>query len=225
MKNLFFYLMALTITFSLASCKKDKGTAAETTEAQEVATMTGSATYDVNTTASTIAWEGYKPTGTHNGTIQIQEGRIEVTDGKVAGGKFTLDLNSITVLDLQGEGKAKLEGHLKGMADESRNDFFDVRTYPTATFEITKVTGLMNDESGANTMVYGNLTMKDKTNNIGFKAKVDVNANTVTVSTPKFNIDRTLWGVNYGSKTVFDNLGDNFVNNEIGLTLNITGTK
>ncbi|MDX1472244.1 MAG: YceI family protein, partial [Flavobacteriaceae bacterium] len=51
------------------------------------------------------------------------------------------------------------------------------------------------------------------------------NGDTVTLTSDTFTIDRTKWDVNYGSKSVFDNLGDNFINDDIELKINITADK
>ena len=220
MKRPFFYLLALALAVSVAACKKDKGEAAETSDAGKANKVESTASYKVNTDASKVMWEGYKPTGTHNGTVNVSEGVVGISEGKLATGKFSLDMNSIVSLDLSGDEKAYLESHLKGMEDEKADDFFNVKKYPTSTFEITKVVDLAGDPD-ANSMVYGNLTIKDQTHQIGFKAKVEVADGAVSVSTPKFNIDRTKWNVKYGSKSIFDNLGDKFINDEIGLSITL----
>ena len=67
--------------------------------------------------------------------------------------------------------------------------------------------------------------MKGVTKEVGFKANITVTDGQVVVTTPQFTIDRTQWGVNYNSKSVFDNLGDNFINDEIGLRINLTAGK
>lgn len=224
MKRPFFYLLALVMTLSVMSCKKDKGESATTTAAGEASKVEAAASYKVNAGASKVLWEGYKPTGTHNGTVNISEGQVDVKDGKVVAGKLVLDMNSITVLDLEGDDKAYLESHLKGLEDKKADDFFNVNKYPTGTFEITKVVDLPNDADG-NQQVYGNLTLKDQTQQVGFKAKVTMDGNSLTVLTPKFNIDRTKWNIKYGSKSIFDNLGDKFINDEIGLTITLAANK
>ena len=224
MKKPFFYLLAMLLTVSVISCKKDKGEAAKTGEKGDAIKVEAAASYKVNTAASKVLWEGYKPTGTHSGTVNVSEGAVDVVDGKVSAGSFMLDMTSISVLDLAGDEKAKLESHLKGMEDKNTDDFFNVSTYPTGKFEITKVVDLPNDPD-ANQMIYGNLTLKDQTHPIGFKAKTTVAGKAVTVSTPKFNINRTKWNIKYGSKTIFDNLGDKFINDEIGLTITLAANK
>lgn len=203
----------------MVSCKNDTGAKATTTEAIEAADEIGKS-YTVDTTASTIMWEGSKIAGTHNGTMNIQDGTISVENGEVTGGKFTIDMNSINCTDLEGDKKAYLEGHLKGSADDNADDFFNVAKYPTASFEITKLTALGNDAEASH-LVYGNLTMKSETKQIGFRAQIDISDAGVSVTTPKFSIDRTQWGIKYGSDKFFDNLKDKAINDNMGIQIKL----
>lgn len=221
MKNL-----ALLILFAgllITACKQTPGEKAEVNEAAVVAESTG-VEIPVNVADSKLNWEGAKPTGTHTGTISLMEGNVTVDNGQVTGGAFVIDMNSITVTDLDGDMKANLENHLKGFAEGKEDHFFNVAKFPTGKFEISKVVTLSGDAE-ANSTVYGNLTLRDMTKEIGFRAMITVSGDQVTVSTPQFTIDRTQWGVNYGSKSVFDNLGDKFVNDEIGLKIDLKAGK
>jgi polyisoprenoid-binding protein YceI len=205
---------------SMTSCKDSEGAKAEISNKGAVAVATG-VTMEVDLDNSKVMWEGTKPTGSHNGTVNVGGGSVSVKDGKVTGGNFTLDMNSITCLDLEGDSKAGLEGHLKGTAEAEKVDhFFNVKKYPTAKFEITKVTDLAGNPD-ANSLVYGNLTMKDQTKQVSFKANIATDGKMVKVSAPKFTIDRTQWKVTYGSKSIFDNLKDKFINDEIGLQIEL----
>lgn len=217
-------LFALVLALGVVSCKNTKGDKAEVSDAGKAAVATG-ATYNVNSATSKVMWEGTKPTGAHNGTVDVSQGTVSVKDGKVTGGKFKLDMNTITVLDLEGDGKTDLEGHLKGLGEgDSADHFFNVNKYPTATFEITKVTGLSGNAE-ANSLVYGNLTMKDVTKQVSFKANIKADANGVTVETPQFTIDRTQWNIKYGSKSIFPDLKDKFINDDLGLKIVLTASK
>lgn len=203
----------------MVSCKNDSGAKATTTAAAAAADATGK-TYTVDTAASMIMWEGSKIAGTHAGTMNIKDGSISVEKGAVTGGKFTIDMNSINVTDLEGEKKAYLESHLKGSSDDNADDFFNVAKYPTATFEITKLTALDND-ADASHLVYGNLTLKEQTKQIGFRSKIEVTAAGISVSTPKFTIDRTQWGIKYGSDKFFDNLKDKAINDNMSIQIKL----
>ncbi len=218
--NTLMMLAMFLVVGSMTSCKDSEGTKAEVSNKGEVAAATG-VTMGIDVTRSKVMWEGTKPTGAHNGTVNLNGGSVSVKDGKVTGGNFTLDMNSITCLDLEGDSKAGLESHLKGTAEAEKDDhFFNVKKYPTAKFEITKVTGLAGNAE-ANSLVYGNLTMKDQTKQVSFKANIKTDGKMLKVSAPKFTIDRTQWNVTYGSKSIFDDLKDKFVNDEIGLTIEL----
>ena len=52
-------------------------------------------TLDVDVTNSTITWKGYKPTGSHTGTIMLQSGTLEMDGENLIGGTFTVDMTSI----------------------------------------------------------------------------------------------------------------------------------
>lgn len=223
MKNKFTLLMLCASLALTVSCKKDNTENAETTEAVEAKEATAEAVkYNVNTEESVIDWTGSKPTGKHTGTIKVSEGEFAVKNDSVESGKFTLDMNSITVTDLEaGNGKEDLEGHLKGLGkEETANHFFNVNKYPTGTFEITGIT----QEEGK-TMVEGNLTLKETTKNIKFPATITVTPEAVTLVSESFKIDRTLWKVNYSSKSIFDNLGDKYVDDEIEIKVNVKAAK
>jgi len=218
--NTLMMFVTILLIGSVTSCKNSDGEKAEVSKKAEVAATSGK-TMSVDVASSKVMWEGTKPTGAHNGTVSISEGKVAVKDGKVTGGSFTLDMNTITCLDLEGDSKAGLEGHLKGTAEAEKDDhFFNVKKYPTAKFEITKVTGLAGNAE-ANSLVYGNLTMKDVTKQVSFKANITANENMVKVAAPKFTIDRTQWNVTYASKSIFDDLKDKFVNDEIGLQIEL----
>lgn len=225
MKNRIATLLFLSL-FSIVSCKNDKAADAETTEAGEVKTATTEAvSYKVDKSTSKIEWTGSKPTGKHTGTINLADGEIFIKDNVLDSGKFNIDMNTISVTDLKtGDGKEDLEGHLKGTSSEGKeadmDHFFNVKKYPTSSFEITSA----NTENGKTT-VEGNLTMKGITKNVKFPAVVTVDGNSVTLTSDPFSINRTLWNVNYGSKSVFDNLGDKFINDDIELKVSVKATR
>ena len=207
-------LMAF-ITVGSFSCKNNEKEAEMPTE--EAAEATEMATeYTVDTAASTIMWEGSKPTGKHHGSIKLSSGTVHLNSGNVEAGEFVIDMNSISDEDLEGEEKANLEAHLKGTVEGKEGDFFNVKEYPTAKFEMTGI---------ENNMVKGNLTIKDKTNAIEFPATVTMDGDKMMLKSETFVIDRTKWNVNYGSKSVFPNLGDKFISDDIKITVSLVANK
>ena len=220
MKLLTNLFMVLLLIGTISSCKKNESPKAEVNAASENSNTNEGTIYNVNLESSKVLWEGSKPTGKHTGSINLQSGTLTVAENKVVGGEFVLDMNTITDLDLEGDMKSNLEAHLKGTAEGKEDDFFNVAKYPTATFEITKVTGIANDNDASH-LVYGNLKIRDITKEIGFKAKITISDAGINVSTPQFSIDRTDFGIKFMSKTFFDDLKDKFVNDNINLQIKL----
>jgi len=211
--------MAVLFT-ALVSCKNETKNETEAADAEAAAEVsTEAAKYMVDKNESEIDWEGAKPTGTHTGTVKLESGVIRLEDS-VLSGSFLIDMTSILVTDLEGDQKASLEDHLKGTVEGKEGDFFNVQKYPTAAFEITGVT-----EKDGKKMMSGNLTLKETKKNIEFPVMYEVAGNTMTLKSEPFTIDRTEWGVNYGSKSVFDNLGDKFINDDIQLEFTIVASQ
>jgi polyisoprenoid-binding protein YceI len=155
-------------------------------------------TYTVDAERSKVEWLAKKVTGQHNGEVSLKEGSFDFTEGKLTGGTFTIDMTGITVLDLSGGSKAKLQGHLNS------DDFFGVTTYPTALFKITKAV----PQGPGKYKVVGDITIKGKTEEIQFPASLEEKNGTVT-GTATLIIDRTKFDIRYGSGSFFDDLGDN----------------
>ena len=219
MKKLSIYLAALAF---IAACNNGpKADKAETTDKQTVASTEGTA-YTVDTATSVITWTGTKPAGSHTGVFKLKEGSFLVKENMLTGGNFIIDINSLAVKDLDAENTAKLEGHLKSP------DFFNVSKYPNAKFEITSVEPFVADSTTKNVImkdathiIKGNLTLKDSTKNISFPARITVDTRTLA-ATADFNIDRTMWGMNYKGP---GNPQDWFINKQVNLKLSLNATK
>lgn len=210
--------LALVSLVTFTSCKKETESTTQTIDVTEVVSNPD---YKVDTSNSMINWMGSKPAGQHTGTIVIKEGSFAVANGKIDGGEFTIDMNSINVTDLEGDDKAALEGHLKGIGEKEKEDhFFNVNKFPTSNFKILNV-----EEQNGTYFVKGALTMKDITKEINFPAKITVSENEVTLVSEPFKINRTNWGVNYASKSIFDDLKDKFVDDDMEIQVKVVATK
>ncbi|MEQ8715915.1 MAG: YceI family protein [Cyclobacteriaceae bacterium] len=222
---------------------KPSGETAETGEAMEVADATASAeTFTVDTNLSKVTWNGYKPTGKHNGTINISDGSIAVEGSAISSASFTIDITSLTVLDIPAddESNGKLTGHL--MSD----DFFDAENHPTATFEVVDVAEYAADMAiedkeqfeteftpasaseimvaNPTHMITGNLTMRGVTKSVSFPAAVTLADGGVT-ATANFNIDRTAWNLAYGDEAnAVDKAKDKFIYNTVNVGFELTAT-
>ena len=221
MKRIFlnaFVIAGLGLAFT--GCKNNNNET-ETAEAKEVATAeTEAMEFTIDTTESMIEWQGEKPTGTHTGTIKVVKGSFKANDSIIESGTFVIDMQSIEVTDLEGDQKANLEAHLKGTVEGKEGDFFNVNKFPEATFEVTGIT-----EEEGQTMLQGNLKMKEETKNISFPVSISQNGEMMEITSEEFTIDRTKWNVNYGSKSVFDGLGDEFIYDDVTLKLNLKAKK
>jgi polyisoprenoid-binding protein YceI len=171
--------------------------------------------YQVDVNNSSVQWLAKKVTGQHTGVVKIKNGSVQLTGGKLTGGTFELDMNTIKCTDLEPQYAEKLVGHLKS------EDFFGVEKYPAAKLTITKVS--QGAERGK-VRVTGNLTIKAATNPIEFDATVTekggvVNANATLV------VDRSKYDVRYGSKSFFEGLGDKVIYDDFELTVSLTAKK
>ncbi|WP_292009741.1 YceI family protein [Chryseobacterium sp.] len=191
-----------SIGFLLASCgDKKTSTTAEAGQEQQVAEKKGDA-FAVDTATSVVNWKAFHKGGfaPRWGTLSIQSGELSLADGQLTSGEFIIDMNSIKVdpasVTEKDKNYADLEGHLKS------EDFFDVAKNPTSDFKITQVSDLAaapaDAIAGANKTVSGNLTLKGKTLNVSFPAKVTVTDNTAAVEA-KFTVNRADWGIQFGT--------------------------
>lgn len=221
MKRIFLNAFVIAgLGLAVTGCKNNNKEA-DMTEAKEAATAQAeSMKFTVDTASSVIEWKGEKPTGTHTGTIKVANGSFMANDSVVESGTFVIDMKSIEVTDLKGEEKSNLEAHLKGTVEGKEGDFFNVTEFPEATFEVTGIT-----EEAGEPMLQGNLTIKEETKNISFPVSISNDGENIEITSEEFTIDRTKWNVNYGSKSVFDGLGDKFINDEVTLKINLKASK
>lgn len=160
----------------------------------------------VDASKSSINWVGKKVTGAHEGTIALKEGALIFKGKKVVGGNFTVDMTTINTTDLDGKGKANLDGHLKS------DDFFGVEKFPTATLVFKSI----GEKGNGVYAVTADLTIKGKTESIKFDLTVAGNAATTTLK-----VDRTKYDIKYGSGSFFSDLGDKTIYDDFDLTVKL----
>ena len=114
-------------------------------------------------------------------------------------------MTSLVCTDLKaGEGKEKIEGHLKS------EDFFGTEKFQTSKIVFKKVVA-----SGKNSYtVTADLSIKEKTNPITFELTVIGNN-----AAAALKVDRTKYDIKYGSGSFFDNLGDRAISDEFELNV------
>jgi len=207
-----------TITLFVVSCKGEKKneTAAESAKTEK-ATTVDAVKYKVDATNTTLTWKGSKAIGGgHNGTMNVSSGTFAMKNGKLESGNFIIDITSLKVLDIpaEAEGNGKLKGHLLSP------DFFDAEQYGSAAFSVTGTS-----EKDGKTMIEGNLTLKGVKKNISFPATVSVDGDTAIIKSEVFTIDRTDFGMQYGSSSIADIAKDRIISNDVELSVNLIATK
>ena len=201
MKKLFTFLMLII----LASCNTNPNQAS-TQQAQGVATADN--IYNIETAQSQITWTGREvSTSYHYGTLDFVSGNFEISNGEIVNGEFIVDMTSINNQDMEGDSKARLEGHLKS------DDFFSVESYPTAAISINS-SELISDGKWN---VSADLSIKGFTHPVNFEmisSKDGWSANLV--------FDRSKYDVRFRSGSFFENLGDKLIYDDIELSINLT---
>ena len=188
--------------------------------AQKMDKTAAAPSYQLQSQLSTLGWAGKAVTHGHNGTMQFTGGELVVKGNAVVGGTVTVNMKTLKATDIKdAESQGKFEGHM------SSDDFFSVATYPTSTFKIVSVTPIKGAAKDAeNATIAGDMTIKGVTQRISFPAKVGVKDG-VAAATGKVTIDRTKFGLKYGSKSFFDSIGDKAIYDTFDLTFNVIAKK
>jgi len=218
--------MLASLSLILVNCKKNntKTITSETTASEMIGEEIEldpndefTYQYEIDTQSSAITWKGFKPTGSHSGTISMNKGTFDLSSTNGLSGTFVIDMNSIKVTDIPSddEKNGQLLGHLKSA------DFFDVQKNPLATFKITK----MSTSAEGQKIMLGNLSLNGVTNSIEIPITTTEQGDALAISSTTFTIDRSKWNIKYGSKSFFDNLGDKFISNDIELKFRIVATR
>lgn len=207
------YLIALSVLLLAVSCGNSSKNKVDGADSQAAASGTG-VELIADTLASKISWVGSKVGGKHHGTIALKQGSLAINGDSVVAGSFVIDMNKIVNEDLTDKKmNDMLVNHLKSP------DFFDVAKYPQTQFTITKVEAVTGDT--ITHLISGNLKMKDVEKNITFGAKITKEGNMYKAVSVPFTIDRTQWNVKFGSKSIFKELKDNIINDNIELQITI----
>ncbi len=191
-------LLATTLTFAQDKKADKKAAAAATTKTD----VTG-----------TLKWTGYGVGKSHSGDLQIKKGQVEMKGKELVGGDFVIDMSSLKTADSE-----KLQGHLQSP------DFFDVTKHPESTFKITKVEAMKAPAADAPThKIWGNLTIKGKTEPVELTATVkEAAGKTTAVATTEIK-DRTKLDIVYNSAKfkAVSALGDKLIQDNIKIEMNI----
>jgi rhodanese-related sulfurtransferase len=171
--------------------------------------------YRIDIENSRLEWIGRNLNNRHIGQLAILEGELIIVAGVPSSGRIVVDMHSLVNLDLQDAGyRDMLISHLKS------DDFFAVDHYPTASLVLTgwesDTTLFQEAPSGIAT---GELTIKGISRPVRFRAIAAPQPDGSIKIHAAFDIDRTLWGVLYGSCKYFERLGMHLVHDTVSVEL------
>lgn len=152
---------------------------------------------------STIEFVGSKVTGSHDGGFHSFEGEISLVGGTAEGSSVHVVIDTTSLWSDNDD----LTGHLKSA------DFFEVETYPTATFTSTEVT---LREDGTYTLT-GNLDLHGVTKKISFPAAIVVTDEGIS-ATAEFSIKR------FDFEIVYPGKADDLIRDEVLIKLDLRAT-
>jgi polyisoprenoid-binding protein YceI len=133
----------------------------------------------------TVGFTGAKITASHDGNWTRFSGSINLADGKPETSQVTIDIDLTTTIIPDND---RLTGHLKSP------DFFDVATFPKATFSSTQI--VAGGENGATHTITGNLDLHGVKKSITFPVTLTVEPAAVKAKS-EFAINRKDFGIVY----------------------------
>lgn len=148
---------------------------------------------------STISWVGSKITGSHDGGFHSFDGEIVLVDGDPTASRVRVVIDTTSLWS----DDERLTGHLKSA------DFFEVETYPTATFTSTSIEA--NEEGYS---ISGNLELHGVTKSIAFPATIDFGEQRITAQA-EFFIKRFDWDIVYPGRP------DDLIRDEVVIRLDL----
>ena len=162
----------------------------------------------LNIERSSIRWYGEEITGKqHYGDLKFSSGNIQINNKVISSGNFIVNMNSLTVKDLSGGGKKRLEGHLRSSA------FFGVSDHQQASLNISSGDRIEGDSQ----RLFGELTIKGITHPIDFSLTLNSENNATAIMV----FDRSKYDVRFRSGSFFDELGDKLILDDIKLEVSL----
>ena len=133
----------------------------------------------------------------------------------ISAGSFVIDMKTIICEDLTDAGyNKKLIGHL------SSDDFFGIAKFPESTMTIKTVAPISGDDY----KIIADLTIKGITQPVAFTAKVTKDGPQISAS-GVITVNRTLYGIKYGSASLFQGIADKAIEDNFTLTFSIVAKK
>ncbi len=159
----------------------------------------------IDTARSELKALGAKVTATHPIVFKVWAGSVMVDGDTLTDLTFEAEMASLE------SDAPKLTEHLK------TPDFFDVATFPKATFAASSITAAPG-EGGTTHSVTGDLTLRGVTKTVTFPAKITVAPDAITGAT-EFVLNRQDFGITYPGKA------DDLVQDKVVLTVSFVAPR
>jgi len=172
--------------------------------------------YVLDTAASVIRWTGRNDNGAHTGVVDCAGGSLDFSDGHARGG-LRIDMRTIRDEDLADDAlRPVLEAHL------ASDDFFFVSLFPEAALEGMALTPLPGATATTpNYRLAALFALRGVRRKLGLNVAVrrigDADGPGGLALAGHMDLDRTRWGVLYGSARFFRHLGYHRVDDAISL--------
>jgi polyisoprenoid-binding protein YceI len=164
-----------------------------------VAAHTSAAEMKIVPATSKIEFVGSKANGSHTGGFKQFSGSVSMPGDDFTAAKVSIEI----VTDSIFSDNAQLTNHLKN------KDFFDVKTFPKATFVSTKIGP--SSKSGMTHDITGDLTLHGVRKSITVPVKVTKSGDGVSID-GKYTLMREEFNMTYGR---------GMIKNEVPITLSI----
>ncbi len=164
--------------------------------------------YMINAQSSKLEWTGKAAFSTYklSGTLEAQSGSVVVTDaGVISQGSVVIDMTS-----LEAE-MGDLKKHLRS------KDFFHVKKYPEAKFELSEYIESDNCYKGL-------LSIKEFSKPYSAVLETQVQDNAVILS-GTITINRTDYGITFNSPSYFEKLKDQAIADDFKLEIRLVFEK
>ena len=200
-------LLILVLTFRGDNEALEKQAIIDETMVENTASGLPDGSFSLNKEASTLMWSASKIGGSsHEGEVAIDSGEIIISDERLSGGEFNIDMTTIS----ESKNSQAFLGHINS------EDFFNVQEFPETRISINA----MDKNEDGTFLVSGDLTIKGITNKIQFPAEITSSENEL-MANANIVIDRTKWDIRFGSPSFFEDLGDNAINDDIHFNLTL----
>jgi polyisoprenoid-binding protein YceI len=169
-------------------------------------------TYSVDSSASKITYVGKKVTGEHTGTLTLKSGSLTFKGDTISAGEFVADMNSLSSTDITDKDyNAKYVTHMKSP------DFFNTEKHPESKLVIKSSKKTKNGLE-----VSGDLTMLGETKPVSFVVTDLKKTDAGVTGKSNLTLNRTQWGLKYGSTSFFKGLGDKAIHDEFTLAVELS---